>query len=686
MTKAEAKKRIEQLSREIQHHDELYYVYDKPVISDAAYDALKRELIVLEQKFPDLVLSDSPTKRVGGKPLEKFEKVKHIIPMLSLQDAMNEEEVWEWGKRIQKLLPQEKINYFAELKMDGLALSLIYRQGLLWRASTRGDGTTGEDITQNIKTIHSIPLRLKIEKLSSLSRVIVQREVEIRGEVFMDKKSFTQLNKKQIKNNEPPFANPRNAAAGSVRQLDPKITASRQLDFYGYQLITDLKQITHQESHQFLKLLGFKENEYNHLCQSLDEAVQFYRQIKKIRQQLPHEIDGVVITVNQNRQFDELGITGRTPRGAIAFKFPGQEGVTKVKDIIVQVGRTGRLTPVAVLEPVKVAGVTISRATLHNADEIRRLGIKIGDTVIVARAGDVIPDIISVLVNLRTGHERAFKMPTKCPICGSKTYRKEEEVDYYCFNPKCFEILRHQIRHFASKNSFDIYHLGPKIINQLLNAGLIRDEADIFTLTKPDLMSLQRFADKSATNLLAAINQSKAVVLPKLLCALGIRHVGEETAQLLAEQVITKFKNQKSKIKIEEILKHFQNLSLEELQKTEDIGPVVGQSIYQWFHQTENIQLLKKLEKAGIQIRIPKLQITNYKLQGKTFVLTGTLDSMSRELAKEKIRTLGGDISESVSSKTDFVVVGREPGSKYNEAQKLGVAIIKESEFLKMIK
>ena len=410
--------------------------------------------------------------------------------------------------------------------------------------------------------------------------------------------------------------------------------------------------------------------------------VKFYQKIKKIREQLLHEIDGIVVMVNQNRQFDELGNTGRTPRGAIAFKFPGQEGVTKVKDIIVQVGRTGRLTPVAVLYPVRVAGVTISHATLHNEDEIKRLGVKIGDTVIIKRAGDVIPDLVSVLVNLRTGHEKFFVMPKKCPICGSPVVRKEGEVDYYCSSRKCFETLRHQIRHFASKDAFDINHLGPKIILQLLNAGLISDEADIFSLTRPDLMSLERFADKSASNLLSAIEQRRQVTLARLIYALGIRHVGEETAILLAQEII----HQHSRVHaISDLIAFCYRQPREFWQNIFTVGPVVGESFYKWFGRTDNINLLKKLEKLGVRLK-HEAQSANKKLVGKKFVLTGTLNSFSRDAAKAKIRELGGEVSESVSKKTDFVVVGAEPGEKYEQAQKLGVKIIREKEFLDLIK
>lgn len=682
MTKAEAKKRLAQLTREVQHHDELYYVLDKPVISDDAYDSLKRQLMALEQQYPDLAWPDSPTKRVGGQALEKFVKVRHVTPMLSIQDAREEKEVEDWGARIKKLLPHQTVSYFAELKMDGLAMSLIYRGGLLWRAATRGDGVVGEDVTENIKTIHTIPLRLKIENLPKNIQTLAEKEIEVRGEVFLDKKSFVHLNKQQALNKEAPFANPRNAAAGSIRQLDPKITAIRRLNFYSYQLMTDLKQTTHREAHQLLAMLGFRKNDYNQPCHSLNEAIVFFRQIKKIRERLPYEIDGIVLTVNSNYQFDELGTTGRAPRGALAVKFPAREGVTKVKDIVVQVGRTGRLTPVAVLEPVKVAGVTISHATLHNADEIKRLGVKIGDTVVVKRAGDVIPDVVSVLDNLRTGHEKSFVMPKKCPICGSPVVRKESEVDYYCSSRKCFETLRHQIRHFASKDAFDINHLGPKIILQLLNAGLIRDEADIFSLTKPDLMSLERFADKSAGNLLEAVEQSKHVTLARFIYALGIRHIGEETAILLAQEIMRQHAQIHS---LSDLIVFCRHTPQEFWQNIFTVGPVVGESFYKWFQRGGNINLLKKLEKLGVRLK-HETQSGDKKLAGKKFVLTGALNSFSRDAAKAKIRELGGEVSESVSKKTNFVVVGAEPGEKHDQAQKFGVKIIHEKEFLDLIK
>ncbi|MGC9048883.1 MAG: NAD-dependent DNA ligase LigA [Patescibacteria group bacterium] len=681
MTKGEAKKRIKKLRKEIQRHDYLYYVLDKPEISDAAYDALKRELIALEKQYPEFITPDSPTQRVGGSPLEKFEKVKHRVPMLSLQDAFNEQEISDWEERIKKLFPDEKFDYFVELKMDGLAVSLIYKNGIFYKGSTRGDGIIGEDVTQNIKTIKTVPLRLRLEEFSKK----LPSEIEIRGEVFMTKKAFEELNQEQKRKGESLFANPRNAAAGSVRQLDPKITASRKLDFYAYQIIADLGQKTHQESHQILKQIGFKENPNNQYCKNLEEVIDFHQKISKIRDSLPYEIDGIVVTVNNNLLFDKLGVVGRTPRGSIAYKFPGKEATTKIKEIIVQVGRTGKLTPVAVLEPIQVGGVTISRATLHNEDEIKRLGVKIGDTVIVQRAGDVIPDIVSVLKNLRTGKEKEFRMPKKCPICGALVYKKESEVDYYCSNKNCFATQRRRIYHFVSKKAFDIVHLGPKIVDQLIEEGLIKDAADIFILTQGDIEPLERFAEKSAQNLIEAIQKSKIIPLNRLIYALGIRHIGEENAQLLAKEIIKKLKIKIKKLRISQFLRIIQSFSLDDLTKIPDVGPIVGQSIYDWFHHKNNIEFLKKLEKNGIEIELTQISIKKQKLADLKFVLTGELESMTRDQAKEKIRELGGDISESVSKKTNFVVVGKNPGSKFQKAKQLGVKIVNEEEFLKMI-
>ncbi len=697
ITKKQAKERMEKLRSEIQHHDYLYYVLDQPEISDAAYDSLKRELTELEKQFPEFTTPDSPTQRIGGPPLEKFEKVRHKVPMFSLQDAMNEEELKDWEERIKKFLtPSEKLDYFAELKMDGLAVTLIYKNGIFYKGATRGDGFVGENITQNLKTIKSIPLRLRIEELPKETQKRAIKEVEVRGEIFMSKKAFLEVNKEQKEKGEPVFANPRNAAAGSVRQLDPKITAQRKLDFYGYQIVTEIGQkitrsseatrietrglATHQEVHQFLKILGFKENPYNQFCQDLKEVIDFHQSIAKIRERLFYDIDGIVVTVNDEKIFKKLGVVGRTPRGSIAFKFPGLEATTKVKNIIVQVGRTGKLTPVALLEPVRVGGVTISRATLHNEDEIKRLDVRIGDTVIVQRAGDVIPDVKEVIKSLRTGKEKKSQMPKKCPICGSRVYRQEGEVDHYCSNKKCFATQRRYLYYFVSKKAFDIEHLGPKIIDQLVNEGLIKDAADIFSLTQGDLEPLERFAEKSAQNLVEAIEKAKKIPLVRFIYALGIRHVGEENAALL----MRKFEIRNSKFEIKDLIRQARGWPFEDLQKIPDIGPIIGQSIYDWFYDEKNIKFLEKLEKNGVELEVPKIKISQ-KLVGKTFVLTGALKSITREEAKEKIKLLGGDVSSSVSKNTDLVVVGEEPGSKYERAKKLGIKTIDEKEFLKMI-
>jgi DNA ligase (NAD+) len=671
LSKEEAKKRIEKLRKEIQYHDYLYYVLNKPVISDAAYDSLKRELIELEKQFPEFITPDSPTQRVGGPPLKEFKKVKHKIPMLTLQDAFSEEEMRDWLKRIERLLsPSEfkNLDFFAELKMDGLATSLIYKDGILVRGATRGDGYTGEDITQNVKTIKCIPLRLRLEALPKKYKA--PREIEIRGEIYMTKKAFEELNKEQKEKGEEPFANPRNAAAGSVRQLDPKITAKRKLAFYGYDTVSDFGQKTHQEAHEIIRTLGIPENPLNRHCKSLEEVIKFHSEIAKKRESLPYEIDGIVVNVNDDSIFKKLGFVGRAPRGSIAFKFPGIQATTKVKDIIVQVGRTGKLTPVAVLEPVRVGGVTVSRATLHNFDWLEKLDVRIGDTVIVQRAGDVIPEVLQAIPSLRTGKEKKFKVPQKCPVCGSKLIRKPGEVDYYCSNKNCFALRRRFLYHFVSKKAFDIVKLGPKIIDRFIEEGLISNAPDIFKLKKEDIASLFRFGEKSAQNLIDSIEKAKKIPLARFIYALGIRHVGEQTAIDLANYFGS----------IEKLKK----ASFQEINSIPDIGDVVAKSIYDFFRNKENLKLIDELMKVGVKIISPKK--VEAKLKGLTFVFTGALKTMTRDEAKEKVRLLGGNVSSSVSKKTDYVVCGESPGSKYEKAKKLGVKIISEEEFLKMIK
>ena len=685
MNKSEAKQRIKKLRELINHHRYLYHVLDKQEISDAALDSLKKELFNLEQKYPEFISLDSPTQRIGGLPLKKFEKIKHSQPMLSFNDAFSEEDMEDWEERIKKLLNEkgtvpdqgQSLSYFCELKFDGLAIELIYRTPtkggypILKTGSTRGDGIIGENVTQNLKTIDSIPLRLRREE---------EKEIIVRGEAIIFKKDFLKINKMREKAGLPVYANPRNVAAGSIRQLDPKITAQRNLTFFAYDLISNLGQTTHQEEHKILKDLGFKTNPYSRFCKDLKEVFEFREQWKKNREKLEYEIDGIVAIVNQNKIFQKLGVVGKAPRGAIAYKFPLKEAETIVEDIKIQVGRTGAVTPVACLKPVKVGGVTISRATLHNEDEIKRLGVKIGDTVIVGRAGDVIPEVVKVLKELRTGKEKIFRMPELCPYCQTKLVKPEGEVIRRCPNSKCQARQRRYLYHFVSKGAFDIEGLGPRIIDQLFEKNLISDPADIFQLKEGDLIPLEGFAEKAAENLISAIKAKKEIDFARFIYALGLKEVGEETSALLAQKL--KFKSEK--LKIEELTEAFQKLSLEDLQSIKDIGPVAAQSIYDWFRQKQNIMFLEKLGKVGITIKNYQLSTTNYKLSGKTFVLTGSLTNLTREEAKEKIRNLGGKVSEAVSKKTDFVVVGREPGAKLEQAKKMGVKIISDKEFLKM--
>ncbi|MFH1938253.1 MAG: NAD-dependent DNA ligase LigA [Patescibacteria group bacterium] len=680
--KAKTKQRIAKLKKVINHHRYLYHVLDKPEISDASLDSLKHELNQLEQQYPDLITLDSPTQRVGGQALDKFKKVEHQKRMLSLTDAFFDEDLKAWQERIQRLLghPISKghrmsINYFAELKIDGFAIALIYQDGVLIQGATRGDGQIGEDVTQNLKTIDSIPLKLEIHQ-KLLSRIIQDRvekllangRIEIRGEVYMTKKSFEKINQEQEKKGLPLYANPRNTAAGSIRQLDPKIAASRKLNFLAYRLITNLGQETHNQEHQILQSLGFKISQDKH-CFKLEDVIKFWKEINQKRKKLPYLIDGIVVSVDDNKVFNKLGIVGKAPRGSIALKFPAKETTTVIEDIVVQVGRTGALTPVAHLRPVRLGGILITRATLHNQDEIKRLDVRIGDTVIIQRAGDVIPDVVKVIKKLRTRKEKKFQMPKRCPTCKGEVIRLEGEVVHRCANLKCGSIQRQQIIHFVSKKGFDIEGLGPKIINQLMDQGLISNPADIFSLTQGDLVPLERFADKSASNLIEAIEQGKKISLAKFIHALGIRHVGEETAIALSQYFG----------KLDKIRK----ASLKNLLQIEDIGEVVAQSIFEWFNRQGNKELIKKLLDNGIEIE--KVKTVKKKLIGQTFVLTGEMDRFTREQAKSKIRQLGGNVSSSVSKQTDFVVIGQNPGSKYNRAKKLGVKIINEQEFLKIV-
>ena len=726
MDKNTAKERIQKLRKEINYHRYLYHVLDRQEISDAANDSLKHELARLEENFPELITPDSPTRRVGGHPLPGFKKVKHGASMLSLNDVFSEEELKDWEERIKKLTTNYKLQttnleYFAEIKVDGFAVSLIYENGIFKTGSTRGDGVTGEDVTENLKTVESIPLRLhdprefaeekevkNIFKKFPLVRAAVSRIpkiLEVRGEVYMTKKAFAAVNHEKQKKGLPAFANPRNIAAGSVRQLDSKVTASRRLDFFAYDLVTDLGQKTHEEDHLIVNLFGFKtpcpvrelvkieaasENnsaikgnlvgvrsfrisngvELAMRCRNLAEVMKFFAEIGEKRERLPFLIDGVVAQINDGALFERLGVVGKAPRGAVALKFPGQEATTVVEDIVVQIGRTGVLTPVAVLKPVDVGGVTVSRATLHNIDEISRLDVRVGDTVIVQRAGDVIPDIVRVFKNLRPKPSREFRMPRM--FCGQKVVRRPGEAAHKILHPeKCELVMHEKFYHFVSKHAFDIQGLGPKIIDRLLEEGLVRDPADLFLLKESDITSLERFAEKSAENLIRSIHEKKEIELPRFIYALGILHAGEETAIDLAENFGT--------------LSKLEAASFADLNAISNIGPVVAKSIYEWFQEQRNKKLVKKILKVGVKPKPHKLQAKNYKLRGLTFVLTGGLASVSRDEAKARIRELGGDISESVSKKTSYLVAGSDPGSKLAKAEKIRVKVIEEKEFLKLI-
>jgi len=677
MTKQQVKKRIEKLKKVINYHRYLYHVLNKQEISDAALDSLKHELYKLEKLFPEFITSDSPTQRVGGKSLEGFKKVEHKIPMLSIEDVFSEKELKDWEDYLKRLTPSQKFDYFVELKIDGFAVTLIYEGGVFYCGATRGDGKLGEDVTQNLKTIESIPLKLEIQgKLlkgaikENLKKLIKKGRIEIRGEVYMEKKKFEKLNKELEKKGEKTYSNPRNLAAGSIRQLNPKLAAARPLDFLAYNIITEFGQKKHSQGHQFLPALGFKTDrgkEYK----DLNGVIDFWKRISNKRENFPFQIDGIVVNVNDNLIFQKLGVVGKSPRGVRAFKFSPEQTTTEVLDIKLQVGRTGVLTPVAVLKPIEVGGVIISRATLHNIEEIKRLGVKIDDTVIISRAGDVIPEVIKVLPELRTGKEKNFQMPQKCPVCGKKVIRAKGEVMWRCLNPKCFARQKRYFYHFISKGAFDIRGLGPKIIDKLIDAGLVSDPADLFKLEIGDILPLEGFAEKSVQNLIKAIQSKKKITLACFIYALGIRNVGQESSQDLAEHF--------------GCLEKLKKASLFNLEKIMDIGPVVGKSIYDFFQEKKNLKFIEKLKKVGIKI-ISEEKPKRQPLKGKIFVLTGVLETITRGEAKEKIQLLGGRISESVSKKISYVVVGKKPGLKFEKAKKFSLKIIAEKEFLKLLK
>ncbi|MBI5683126.1 MAG: NAD-dependent DNA ligase LigA [Deltaproteobacteria bacterium] len=679
MTKGDLKKEIERLREEIDFHNYRYYVLDSPVISDAEYDKLMHRLEEIEGKHPDLITSDSPTQRVGAKPLEAFGNIKHTVPMLSLSNAFTREEAADFDNRIKKLLKiDSNIEYVAEPKMDGLAVELVYRDGRFKAGSTRGDGYTGEDVTQNIRTIRSIPMRLLHGSRLTVhgSRLSIPSHLEVRGEMFLPIKAFERLNKERGKSSEPLFANPRNAAAGSLRQLDPRITAIRPLDIfcYGIGAVEGIKFKTHWETLQTLKAFGFKVNPLIKICKGIDAVMDYHKDMEKMRENLPYELDGIVIKVNSLELQERLGVITRSPRWALAYKFKPRQETTRIKNIEIGVGRTGALTPVAVMEPVGLGGVTIERATLHNQDEIGRKDIRIGDTVVVERAGDVIPEVVMVVKDKRTGKEVVYKIPDKCPLCGSRVERVGA-IHFCTGGLLCPAQVKETIRHFASKRAMDIEGLGERNIEQFVDDGLIKDVADLYYLKKGDILKLERWAEKSAENLIDAVEKSKTPALPRIIYALGIRQVGERMAQILAEEFGS--------------LKILMGADKERLLSVRDIGPETAESIFDFFHEPHNIKVIENLKKAGVVFpEMIKTEVPSGrgKLSGKTFLFTGALESFSRDEARELVEKLGGKTASGVSKNIDYVVGGSEPGSKYNKAVKLGLKIITEDEFKNMMK
>lgn len=659
-----AEKRIDEIRSQLNHYGYEYYVLDKPSVPDAEYDKLMQELLLLEEKFPQFKTADSPSVRVGGVVLDLFEKVEHRTPMLSLGNAFNEQDLRDFDRRIRQAVGDD-ISYVCELKIDGLAVSLRYEDGLFVQGATRGDGSIGEDITANIKTIKSIPLRLR-ENVS----------LEVRGEAYMPKRSFEALNQARGERGEELFANPRNAAAGSLRQLDPKIAASRRLDvfLYGIGNISEDSGIdSHSEGLDYLDRLGFKTNQERRRCAAIDEVIEYVNSWVEKRPNLPYEIDGIVIKVNSYAHQASLGTTAKSPRWAIAYKFPAEEVVTTLLDIELSVGRTGVITPTAILEPVKVAGTTVQRASLHNEDLIREKDIKLGDKVVVKKAGDIIPEVVNVLADLRTGEEVEFHMPTHCPECESELVRFEGEVALRCINPKCPAQLREGLIHFVSRVAMNIEGLGEKVISQLFAEKLIADVADIYKLTREQLLALERMGEKSATNLIKAIETSKANSLEKLLFGLGIRHVGAKAAKTLAQQFGT--------------MESLARASKEDLLAINEIGDKMADSIVAYFEKEEAVELIHELAAAGVNMefkgtRPVSVEESDSIFAGKTVVLTGKLERLSRNEAKDKIEALGGNVAGSVSKKTHLVIAGEEAGSKLTKAQDLGIEVWDEEKLL----
>ncbi len=656
----EIKKRVEKLREELEYHSYKYYVLDQPEISDYDYDRMMNELIKLEEEYPELKSPTSPTQRVGGAPLKEFNQVVHSVPMLSLQDVFSFEELKNWVNKIKEVYSEAE--FVVELKIDGLSVSLLYENGELIRGATRGDGNIGEDVTNNIKTIKSIPLKIKDKNL-----------LEVRGEVYMPKAAFIKLNEKKEELSEQTFANPRNAAAGSLRQLDPKITAKRKLDIFVFNIQRYDGEIkTHREGLDYLETLGFKVSPKRILCKDIDEIINAIELLGDMRGELTFDIDGIVIKVNDLKMREELGQTAKTPRWAVAYKFPAERKVTKLVDIVLQVGRTGAITPTAVLEPVRIAGSVVSRATLHNEDYIKDKDIMIGDTVIIQKAGEIIPEVVEVVKEKRNGSEVVFNMPSKCPVCGADAVREEGEAALRCTNISCPAQIKRSIIHFASRNAMNIEGLGPQMVSLLIDNNLIKDASDLYYLKFEDIVNLERMGDKSAQNLLNAINKSRENDIDRLIFGLGIRFVGLKGAKNVGRH----FKS----------IDRLKEAKYEDLVEVEEVGDKMANSILEFFKQEQNLNLIKKLKDAGVNFQL-KAQDTeiNKIFEGKTFALTGTLNNYKRSDVQKIIEDRGGKVSSSVSKKTDFVLAGAEAGSKLAKAAELNVKIISEEEFQKMI-
>ncbi|MBI5794357.1 NAD-dependent DNA ligase LigA [Candidatus Uhrbacteria bacterium] len=669
MTKAQASERINKLRQTIDEYRYQYHVLDKLEISDAALDSLKHELYTLEQAHPDLIAPDSPTQRVGGAPLSKFKKLTHARPMLSMEDVFTREEFEAWVARVQKLSTSS--TFFCMPKIDGLAVSLIYKDGLLKSAATRGDGKIGEDVTQNVRTIESVPLKLRAitTPYPSLKRRGMPNRIEVRGEIYFPVKAFEKMNRELEKAGEETFANPRNTAAGSIRQLDPSVTASRHLAFVAWDLDADLGQTSIEEEWELLRRMGFKPAPDSRLYKTIAEIGKHWKWLQDKREKLEYWVDGMVVRVNDNATFEKLGVVGKTPRGLVAWKFPAEEATTRVKEIQWTVGRTGALTPVAVVEPTWIGGTTVSHASLHNLDEIERLDVRIGDTVILYKAGDIIPKIKEVITTLRVKGAKGTKAPSSCPVCGSKVERREGEVAIYCTNPKCFVQDRENVLHAA--RAFEIDGLGPQTVASLLENGRITGAADLFILKPDELQDLEGFADLSSQKLVDEIQSRKQITLSKFILALGIRNVGEQTAIDLAQYFLT----------IDKLM----SATLEDLMEVEGIGEIVAKSVREYFDEEHHVKLVESYREHGVRVHPFRGVKKKAGVADKTFVITGTLQTVGRDEAKELIRVAGGKASGSVSKKTDFVVAGESPGSKLDEAKRLGVRVLSEKEFLVMI-